>query len=155
MTAGGSAFSSPAVVSLWKIVPGVGTTFVGDSAFTAMLSAYNSAAKPVDNRSIAALHIPYTVPPRVAQPDGGSCGCLAAAEEMFRIQPRPRSRIAGSTRVARWNAASTWTANMSSYRRGAKYSTRVKYVTAALLTRMSAGPSSVPSLRQGALDLLA
>ena len=52
-------------------MPGVGTTLVGDSAFTAMLSAYSSAARPVENRSIAALHMPYTVPPRPANGPGG------------------------------------------------------------------------------------
>ena len=34
------------------------------SALTAMPSAYTSAARPVVKRSSAALHIPYTVPPR-------------------------------------------------------------------------------------------
>ena len=35
---------------------------------------------------------------------------------MFRIQPVPRARMPGRTSVARWNGASTWTANMSAYR---------------------------------------
>ena len=38
-TAGGSASGSSSVVRWWKIVPGVGTTLLGDSAFTAMLSS--------------------------------------------------------------------------------------------------------------------
>jgi hypothetical protein len=57
-------------VRWWKIVPGVGTTLVGASALTAMLSSYSSAARPVENRSSAALHIPYTVPPRGARSAG-------------------------------------------------------------------------------------
>jgi hypothetical protein len=94
-------------------VPGVGTTRLGDSALTAMLSSYSSAARPVENRSSAALHIPYTVPPRRVEV---TAGWRAATEEMFRIQPAPRARRPGSTSVARWNGASTWTANMSAYR---------------------------------------
>ena len=94
-------------------MPGVGTTLVGDNALTAMLSWYSSAARPVENRSSAALHIPYTVPPRPPQLSGGIAGCRAATEEMFTIQPAPRVRIPGRTSVARWNGASTCTANMS------------------------------------------
>jgi hypothetical protein len=113
ITAGGSARGSSSLVRWWKIVPGVGTTLVGARALTAMLSSYSSAARPVENRSSAALHIPYTVPPRPPQPSGGMAGWRAATEEMFRIQPAPRARMPGSTSVARWNGASTWTANMS------------------------------------------
>src|SRR5215469_6884286 len=92
MTDGGSELGSPSVVRWWKTVPGVGTTLVGDSALTAMLSGYSSAASPVENRSIAALHIPYTVPPRPANWPGGIVGCRAAPDEMLRIQPPPRAR---------------------------------------------------------------
>ena len=55
-------------------MPGVGTTLEGDSALTAMLSWYSSAARPLENRSSAALHIPYTVPPRPPQASGGMAG---------------------------------------------------------------------------------
>jgi len=106
-------------------VPGVGTTRVGDSALTAMLSSYSSAARPVENRSSAALHIPYTVPPRRARLEP-SAGWRAATEEMFKIQPVPRARMPGSTSVARWNGASTWTANMSAYRFAVNSSTGTK-----------------------------
>src|SRR5215469_8948938 len=101
MTEAGSELAAPSVVRWWKIVPGVGTTLVGDSAFTAMLSGYTSAASPVENRSIAALHIPYTVPPRPANGPGGIVGCTAAIEEMLSIQHAPRSRMPGSTSCAR------------------------------------------------------
>ena len=74
ITAGGSDLGSPSLVRWWKIVPGVGTTRVGDSALTAMLSGYSSAARPLENRSSAALHIPYTVPPRPPQASGGMTG---------------------------------------------------------------------------------
>src|SRR5215472_6000191 len=97
ITDGGSEFASPSVVRWWNTVPGVGTTLVGDNALTAMLSGYNSAARPVEKRSIAALHIPYTVPPRPPQALGGMAGWRAAMEEMFRIQPAPRSRRPGRT----------------------------------------------------------
>ena len=113
ITAGGSDRGSPSVVRWWKIVPGVGTTFVGASALTATLSSYSSAARPVENRSSAALHIPYTVPPRTARLVGGIAGWRAAAEDTLRIQPAPCPRMPGSTSVARWNGASTWTANIS------------------------------------------
>src|SRR5215469_16147115 len=106
-----------------------------------MLSGYNSAARPVEKRSMAALHIPYTVPPRPANGPGGMVGCRAAPEEMLRIQPPPCARMPGSTSWARWNDASTCTENISAYRLWVKSSTRVKYVTAALLTRMSGVPS--------------
>ena len=78
-----------------------------------MLSSYSSAARPVENRSSAALHIPYTVPPRSVEV---TAGWRAAPEEMFKIQPAPRARRPGRTSVARWNGASTWTANISAYR---------------------------------------
>ncbi len=90
---------------------------------------------------MAALHIPYTVPPRPANGPAAMAGCRAAMEEMLRIQPAPCARMPGRTSVARWNGASTWTANISAYRFGVKSSTLVKYVTAALLTRMSGEPS--------------
>jgi hypothetical protein len=112
ITAGGSARGSSWLVRWWKIVPGVGTTLVGASALTAMLSSYSSAARPVENRSSAALHIPYTVAPSSARL-AGTAGWRAATEEMFKIQPAPRARMPGSTSVASWNGASTWTANMS------------------------------------------
>jgi hypothetical protein len=88
-----------------------------------MLSSYSSAARPVENRSSAALHIPYTVPPRSVEV---TAGWRAAPEDMFRIQPAPRARRPGRTSVARWNGASTWTANMSAYRFAVNCSTRVK-----------------------------
>ncbi len=47
----------------------------------------------------------------------------------------------GSTSRESWNGASTCTANISAYRFGVKSSTLVKYVTAALFTRMSGAPS--------------
>jgi hypothetical protein len=125
ITAGGSAAGSSGVVRWWKTVPGVGTTRVGDSALTAMLSRYSSAARPVENRSSAALHIPYTVPPRRARLEV-TAGWRAATEEMFRIQPVPRARMPGRTSVARWNGASTWTANMSAYRFAVNSSTLAK-----------------------------
>jgi hypothetical protein len=112
ITAGGSARGSSSLVRWWKIVPGVGTTLVGARALTAMLSSYSSAARPVENRSSAALHIPYTVAPSGAR-SAGTAECRAATEEMFRIQPAPRARMPGSRSVASWNGASTWTANMS------------------------------------------
>jgi hypothetical protein len=74
ITAAGSDRGSPSLVRWWKIVPGVGTTWVGDSALTAMLSWYTSAARPLENRSSAALHIPYTVPPRPPHASGGTAG---------------------------------------------------------------------------------
>ena len=39
MTEGGSLFGSSSLVRWWKSVPGVGTTFVGDSALTEMSSS--------------------------------------------------------------------------------------------------------------------
>src|ERR1700729_4476327 len=84
ITEDGSAFGSSSEVRWWKIVPGVGTTRVGASELTAMLSAYSSAASPVENRSSAALHMPYTVEP-IANRPGGTDGCRAATEEMFSI----------------------------------------------------------------------
>ncbi len=38
ITVAGSEFGSSSLVRWWKIVPGVGTTLVGASALTAMLS---------------------------------------------------------------------------------------------------------------------
>src|ERR1700743_2440596 len=118
ITDGGSALGSSLVVRWWNRVPGVGTTLLGDRAFTATPDAYSSAASPVLNRSMAALHMPYTVPPRNARSAGGSAGCRAAREEMFRIQPWPRSLIPGATSWARWVGAVTWTSNISANRRG-------------------------------------
>ena len=126
ITEGGSLSGLSALVRPWNRVPGVGTTRFGDSALTVMLSAYSSAARPVENRSSAALHMPYTVPPRLAQPDGGIAGCRAAIEEMFRIQPAPWARMAGSTSWASSNGAATWTSNIRSKRFCAKSSTRWK-----------------------------
>ncbi len=50
---------------------------------------------------MAALHMPYTVPPRPANGPGGMVGCRAAMEEMFRIQPAACARMPGRTSFAR------------------------------------------------------
>jgi hypothetical protein len=42
----------------WYSMPGVATRPVGASTLTAMPSAWTSAARPVVNRSSAALHMP-------------------------------------------------------------------------------------------------
>ena len=86
--------------------------------------------------------MPYTVPPRPARGPGGSSGWRAAPEEMLQIQPRPDARMSGRTSCARCSGAVTWTSNMRSIRFRVNSSTRVKYVTAALETSTSTGPSS-------------
>src|SRR6266487_334909 len=94
------------------MTPGVGTRPEGDRQLTAMPSAYTSDASPDEKRSMAALHMPYTVEPGRAV-KGGPDGWLAARDEMFRIQPHWRSRMPGSIRCASSNGARTCTSNMT------------------------------------------
>ena len=50
--------SDPGGTSRWWMMPGVATGPEGDSTLTAMPSSHSSAARPVVNRSNAALHMP-------------------------------------------------------------------------------------------------
>src|SRR5437764_13049468 len=99
------------------MTPGVATTREGDRQLTAMPSSYTSAASPLVNRSRAALHMPYMVPPRLAMAGyGGPFGWNDDLDEMFRIHPRRRARIPGSTMPASSNGARTRPPDSSSPR---------------------------------------
>ena len=106
--------------------------------FTPTPLPYTSCAKPVVKRSKAALHMPYTVPP--CPPGAFACGWMAAWEEMFRIQPAPRSSMDGRHSCASSNGPHTCTSSMMRKRFSEKSFTGMNQVTAALLTRMSTGP---------------
>src|SRR3954463_930652 len=97
---------------------------------------------PVERRSSAALHMPYTTPPPpLCHASGGIVGWRAAREEMLRIQPDLRSFISGSTSWLRCSGAQTCTSIIRSNRLVGNSATGRKNVTAALLTSTSIGPN--------------
>ena len=75
--------------------------------------------------------------------NGGPGGRSPPTDVTFRIQPRPRSRIAGIANWLRCNGPRTCISIISRTRRSGNPSSGRRKVTAALLTRMSGAPTAL------------
>src|SRR6185437_3916929 len=110
--------SSMPETSLWCTVPGVGTTFDGDTAVMLIPSdCAISCASPCVNRSSAALVAPYMVPPRtVLSSYGPRPGPIAEPELIFTIAPERRGIMSFRTSFDSMNGPCTFTAKQRTQR---------------------------------------
>src|SRR6266568_8342935 len=87
MALSGSTGALSGVCGETTATPGVMTSPDVPRALTLTPKVYSSAARPVVNRSSAALHIPYGTQPSLAQSGyGGPFGWRACLEVMFSTQ---------------------------------------------------------------------
>ena len=123
---------------------GVAMAACGVRALTVTPSAKHSLAAATVSRFRAAFDAPYWKPPvaGLLVGNGGPGGSSAANEVRLRIQPPPRDRMPPTTWVISSQGAQRLTWRHRSRSAGRVCSNGRYPFTAALLTRMSIGPSS-------------